>query len=361
MASLRKVSSHQDALLVCKELVPGWSTIPDADFKIESVKGGTTNTLLKCEYCGKNDSLPPDFERSVAIRVYGENTDMIIDRSLERKMASFLGSIGRAPRCYGTFPGGVVSAFVPGRSLHMSELYEYAEPIAKELATWHTIDCSIPALDGLSREIAVWKQTEEWIDILAKHVTDPEFTRNCIDVIRAEEVYLKEELSKDNGKGLLPVACLCHNDVAGPNIVFNEEKNTFTFIDFEYANYSSPRFDLGNHFCEYGGLVCDYSRFPDRETQAHFIRPYLRAILGGAREPTEEEVEEECARATRWSLASHFMWGVWSLFLAKMKPSPDFDYIEYAYGRLGAYEHFKRTPEINLCGGCPPGSIESIP
>lgn len=361
MASSRKICSQQDALLVCKELVPGWSSLPDTDFKIESVKGGTTNSLLKVEYCGKGDNVPEDFERSVAIRIYGENTDMIIDRTVERKMTSFLGSIGRAPRCYGTFIGGVVSAFIPGRTLRMEELYEYADLIAKELGLWHSVSCDSPALEGLPREITVWKQTEQWTDVLARHVSDPEFARRGIDIIRAEEAYLKEELSKDDGQGLLPIACLCHNDVAGPNIVLNEGGKSLTFIDFDYVNYNSPRFDLGNHFCEYGGLVCDYSRFPDRATQAHFIRPYLRAVLGGAREPTEKEVEDECARATRWSLASHFMWGVWSLFLAKMKPSPDFDYIEYAFGRLSAYEHFKRTPEINLCGGCPPGSIEAIP
>lgn len=363
--SLRKVSSQQDALLVCKELVPGWSTLPDSDFKIETVKGGTTNTLLKCEYCGSGNSeeggLPADFERSVAVRLYGENTDMIIDRTVERKMTSFLGSIGRAPRCYGTFPGGVVSAFIPGRSLRMDELYEYAEPIARELALWHSAPCDSPALAGLPREVTLWKQIGDWIDVLAEHVTDAEFAQRGIAVIRAEAAYLKAELSKDDGQGLLPVACLCHNDVAGPNIVLNEERGTLTFIDFDYVNYNSPRFDLGNHFCEYGGLVCDYTRFPDAATQAHFVRPYLRTILGGAREPTDAEVAEECARATRWSLTSHFMWGVWSLFLAKMKPSPDFDYIEYAFGRLSAYESFKRKPEINLCGGAPQGSIEAIP
>lgn len=357
MTSLAKVSSFEDALHVCKELVPGWSALPDAYFEIVRIKGGTTNNLLKCEYCGKEAGL----ERVVAVRLYGENTDMIIDRAVERKVTSFLGSIGRAPRFYGSFPGGAVSAFVPGRTLRMEELPEYAEAIAKELGLWHSLPCDAPALAGLPQEVTLWKQTELWIDVLAESVPDPEFARCGIEVLRAEEAYLRGELSKDDGQGLLPVSCLCHNDVAALNIVLNEETKALTFIDFDYVNYNSPRFDLGNHFCEYGGLVCDYTRFPDRAAQERFIRPYLRAILGGSREPTDEEVAEECARATRWSLTSHFMWAVWSLFLAKVKPSPDFDYIEYALGRFSAYEHFKRTPEINLCGGCPQGSIEAIP
>ena len=37
------------------------------------------------------------------------------------------------------------------------------------------------------------------------------------------------------------------------------------FIDFEY----------GNHFAEYAGFECDYSRYPDNEHVELFVRAYL--------------------------------------------------------------------------------------
>ena len=34
-------------------------------------------------------------------------------------------------------------------------------------------------------------------------------------------------------------------------------------IDFEYAFYNYRAFDIANHFCEYAGFECDYSRWDD--------------------------------------------------------------------------------------------------
>lgn len=46
-------------------------------------------------------------------------------------------------------------------------------------------------------------------------------------------------------------------------------------IDFEYSGSSYATFDIANHFCEYAGFECDYSRFPDDAHIATFMRTYL--------------------------------------------------------------------------------------
>ena len=51
--------------------------------------------------------------------------------------------------------------------------------------------------------------------------------------------------------------------------------DTMQFIDFEYARWSQRGFDLGNHFNEYAGFECDYSRYPDKNHIAFFMRHYL--------------------------------------------------------------------------------------
>ncbi len=63
---------------------------------------------------------------------------------------------------------------------------------------------------------------------------------------------------------------LGHNDLLSGNILvlqepgFNPESpdmdRQIVFIDFEYGAYTSRGFDIGNHFCEYAGFECDYSR-----------------------------------------------------------------------------------------------------
>ena len=47
------------------------------------------------------------------------------------------------------------------------------------------------------------------------------------------------------------------------------------FIDFEYGGYAYRGHDWGNHFAEYAGFECEYSRYPDNEHVELFVRAYL--------------------------------------------------------------------------------------
>ena len=47
------------------------------------------------------------------------------------------------------------------------------------------------------------------------------------------------------------------------------------FIDFEYSCISFRGFDWGNHFNEYAGFECEYTRYPDRAQAATFLAAYL--------------------------------------------------------------------------------------
>lgn len=52
--------------------------------------------------------------------------------------------------------------------------------------------------------------------------------------------------------------------------------STMQFIDFEYGSYNYRGFDFGNHWCEYAGFEGDYSRYPDTQQQAAFLKAYLQ-------------------------------------------------------------------------------------
>jgi thiamine kinase-like enzyme len=59
----------------------------------------------------------------------------------------------------------------------------------------------------------------------------------------------------------------CHNDLLLANVIYNAEKSTVTFIDYEYSNYNYQAFDIGNHFAEFAGknyLFCSTLRLTAR-------------------------------------------------------------------------------------------------
>jgi thiamine kinase-like enzyme len=41
-----------------------------------------------------------------------------------------------------------------------------------------------------------------------------------------------------------------HNDLLANNVLIQKETHNFVFIDYEYASYNFPIFDLANYICE---------------------------------------------------------------------------------------------------------------
>ncbi|XP_077035441.1 choline/ethanolamine kinase isoform X2 [Agelaius phoeniceus] len=150
----------------------------------------------------------------------------------------------------------------------------------------------------------------------------------------------------------------CHNDVQEGNILLlagrEASSDRLMLIDFEYSSYNYRGFDLGNHFCEWvysyshEGWPCFQAHpehYPSRQQQLHFIRHYLSAALSGGagRAPQEEQarLEEEMLREIeRFTLASHFFWGLWSVVQAKIS-TIHFGYLDYAQSRFQAYFQHK--------------------
>ena len=133
-------------------------------------------------------------------------------------------------------------------------------------------------------------------------------------------------------------------------------------------------YDFANHFNEYAGFECDYSRYPSPGAQRLFFTHYLsaaaaagsastsaaagstgngggsKAASGGAmveaaqQAPPKEEVQLQRmeAEANLFSLASHIYWGVWSLIQARYSPI-EFDYLGYSETRWREYHRKKEA------------------
>ena len=112
------------------------------------------------------------------------------------------------------------------------------------------------------------------------------------------------------------------------NVIYTEECNKVTFIDYEYAEINFQAFDIGNHFAEFPGIgsnsEIDYTRYPSRDYQMGWIRAYLEEYKSS--EVTDAEVEELYKHANKFALSSHFMWCVWSLIQAEHSKI-EFDFV----------------------------------
>lgn len=69
--------------------------------------------------------------------------------------------------------------------------------------------------------------------------------------IRPEIDLLRHKLSNLGS----PVV-FAHNDLLLGNVIYTKERNSVTFIDFEYAAMNYQAYDIGNHFAEFIGEFC---------------------------------------------------------------------------------------------------------
>ncbi|KAJ8006721.1 hypothetical protein DPEC_G00110150 [Dallia pectoralis] len=357
------------ALKLIKELRPFWKP---SEVKIKFFTDGITNKLLGCYVDGVTQDV-------VLVRIYGNKTELFVDRENEVKSFRVLHAHRCAPRLYCTFNNGLCYEFLQGQALepeHIRSLPMY-RLIARQLAKYHAIH----AHNGWVPKSDLWQKMGRYFSLVPKFFQDPEMNMRLNSEVpgrkhlREEMVWMQQSLSVLGS----PVV-LCHNDLLCKNIIFNQQgvfssilrlqnrslaqhsaqrrspschghdrtaPENVKFIDYEYAGYNYQAYDIGNHFNEFAGLnEVDYSHYPDRNFQLEWLRSYLEAYKehkGQGSEVLDREVEVLYVQVNRFSLASHFFWGLWALIQAEFS-TIDFDFLGYAVLRFSQY--FKMKPEV---------------
>lgn len=286
----------------------------------EAFKEGITNKLVKCVCSNGN---------VVLIRIYGQKSELIIDRLAELSNLKTLAMCGLAAPVYGKFRNGLVYGFVEGASLKTHEVASYIPGIAKKLRDWH---CMVPVFD----EPVLFHTLNKWYSGLPEAFHDPikqeAYQSFDLDYLQAAIDWLETNLPDSP-------AVFCHNDLLAANIISTAGPSKVTrngggdgrvqFIDFEYANPNPRAYDLANHFCEWAGLECDWSKLPSTEQRRQFYTAYL----GTSNEPDIAIVEKE---VQAYEPAPHLMWTLWAILQAQYSEI-DFAYLEYGrrrYARL---------------------------
>ncbi|KAM9376975.1 choline/ethanolamine kinase [Pholidichthys leucotaenia] len=333
----------------CRDFLSGsWKTIQEADFQISIISGGLSNLLYLCSL-SDNVQCEGEEPRQVLLRVYGailQGVDSLVQESV---MFAILAERALGPKLYGVFPQGRLEQYLPNTRMRTDQLSDPA--ISTEIAT---------KLARFHKMVMPFNKEPKWlfetIDKYMDQVVKISFTRDAHVKKYKKLMKLNLPAELESLRALLaatpsPVV-FCHNDVQEGNILVLEDRKHLSsekliLIDFEYSSYNYRGFDFGNHFCEW---MYDYTYdkwpfykatpedYPTREQQLLFIRSYL-AEQGqhSGTDVDQTEIEEAMIiEANRYALASHFLWGLWSIIQAKISKI-EFGYMDYAHSRFIAY------------------------
>ncbi|XP_050271885.1 probable ethanolamine kinase isoform X2 [Quercus robur] len=315
---------------LCKDLFKRWSELDDSRFSVETVSGGITNLLLKASVKEESGN-----DVSVTVRLYGPNTEYVINRERELQAIKYLSAAGFGAKLLGVFGNGMVQSFINARTLVESDMRKpkLAAEIAKQLRKFHEVE--IPG----SKEPQLWNDISKFFEKASVLEFDDSEKQRMHKMISYKEIHDEiVELKELTGLLNAPVV-FAHNDLLCGNLMVNDEEEKLYLIDFEYGSYNYRGFDIGNHFNEYAGYDCDYSLYPSKEEQYHFFRHYLQPDnpLG----VPDKDLEALYVESNTYMLASHLYWALWGIIQAKMSPI-DFDYLGYFFLR---YNEYKRQKE----------------
>nr|XP_032640579.1 choline/ethanolamine kinase-like isoform X1 [Chelonoidis abingdonii] len=303
---------------------------------------------------------------------------------LESVMFAILAERALGPRLYGVFPQGRLEQYIPSRRLRTEDLQDpdISREIAMKMSRFHGM-----VMPFNKEPKWLFGTMERYLKQIAELTFPQEAQRKKFNQLKAYNLQQEMGSLRELLESTPSPVVFCHNDVQEGNILLlagreSHPTDKLMLIDFEYSSYNYRGFDIGNHFCEW---VYDYTHdtwpyyqasmdnYPTRQQQnwipaplrdsaeavggkgnggaegartslgmnlLHFIRHYLWEDSGRPGDTTHGEqarIEEEMlTEISRFALASHFFWGLWSILQAKIS-TIEFGYLDYALCRFQAY------------------------
>lgn len=311
-------------------MLPGWVGVKASNIKLKAIKGGITNKLVLAS--------ANDINSKALVRLFGAGSEVLINREQEEKYLSEMTYLNFGMKLLATFKNGRIEEWFDEANTLEPQAVQDANTsrmIAGKLADMHALNIS-----G-DRSPAIFPALYKWLKIAREASFEDASKRKAVlalnlDRLQGEIAALEKELA------LIPSPVVfAHNDLLPGNILVHWGEKRMELIDFEYGSYNYRGFDIGNHFNEFAGF--DYNKilevYPNKAAQYNFFEAYLTQLKGGRR-VTNEELDAMYVECNKYALASHLYWGLWAVVQASISVI-DFDYMEYAGQRLGAYYEYK--------------------
>jgi len=164
----------KQAASICKRLIPEWKE--DAKCEVGTITGGITNALFKVT----NSDLDEGHAlKSVALRVFGDNTDLLIDRNKELSVMKQLYPHGFGAKVLASFHNGRIEEFLYHKPTDYKLCREpkFMSRIARLILKFHSLAIDAP------KEPILWKMILEWCDTASKLDFADDEKRKAFDAI----------------------------------------------------------------------------------------------------------------------------------------------------------------------------------
>ncbi|VDK45525.1 unnamed protein product [Anisakis simplex] len=288
---------------ILAKLRPDWNF---ANISFKCFTTGITNKIVCATNSSANEIEPSE---RVLFRVFGRNTEKIIDRRAELENWLRLAEVGCAAPVYAKFINGIVCGYLEGRTITVEDVREEkiitlailfrSSPssaimlkvhfeVERSMAKLHSLEPSDhtivkPILFEKGEKMLRYFSTK-FENSAKQQEFDAYFTSNKISL---EDDFKNLKKSIDT---LEARVVFCHNDLLLHNIIYDSKTGKVSFIDYEYAGFNYQGFDIANHFCEYAGVEnVDYTLCPSTEQKRAWISLYLTFLLD--RPPSADAVE----------------------------------------------------------------------
>ncbi|CAI7798930.1 unnamed protein product [Closterium sp. NIES-53] len=351
---------------IARRLMPAWQHLAEQELQVSTISGGITNLIFKVQQAkqsqnhqehqkeeeGKGNDRNGEASsekrgggsqsEAITVRIYGPDTDKIINRSREWEAVRALSTANFGPRLLGSFTNGTVQTYLPGRTLTPPEMCSppLSHLIAAQLHRLHHLEVPLGSEEE-RKEGHLWHALFHMLHTAEKLRYDDQKLQTRFDSIDFAKLRSEITEAKELTDRLHSPIVFAHNDLLAYNLLLDESQPgtpTMHMIDFEYAAYNPRGYDIANHFCEYAGFECEYSRFPSKAHQLDFFRHYLHPTA--PEKASQVELDRLYLEVNAFTLASHFFWCLWSLIQAKYS-AIDFDYMDYFFVRYGVYQKRK--------------------
>lgn len=279
------------------------------------------------------DPLTVGFANSVcAARIRGHHvviktyTDLVFVR-LEHATIGVVdvhaGQSGIGPAVLHSTPQGLITEFLPGRTLEERDVHKgdltLVGRVAEAVAKCHML----PIPEVMAGTPMLWRTIDKMLEVANRRLDLMPPGLTSLEVVINEVKSARRELELHN-----PMIVLGHGDLKPSNVI--EHEGRVTLIDFELGGPNYRGFDLMKMFRTAGTFSEDGLR--------HFLQVYSESSGSGGSDTSVEELmrETKLFLPLTWLEAAVFF-----LILPQFKPDETQKWNDLAIQRWGQYEQSK--------------------
>ena len=274
--------------LHCKTFL-GWEDTKP--IKVEQLGKGCSNNILVAIKEDEDGTI-----YKVLVRMYGS----VIREKVAQDVYinCYMSAIGRTPRILGLFEDGRLEEFISSSSMSRKQFSDDYWKIVKLMTEVHNLEMPVP------REVALKWELRKMVALVEQWEWKSE-----VDWYLETLSHVEKEMA----------VRFCHNDVNMENLLVPEsDPNKIILIDWEYAGFNYPVFDIANYCCEqqydWSNTQPPYFFFnedwlPDDDALIKMMALHKSLIL-----PPIETSDETLLRQLKFMMiGSELFWTMWAL------------------------------------------------